>query len=124
MVVSQSVRVSSGIRCTQVGYPRANREEGVLHAVSADRVAGLAGLAVAKAEDKEVSEAEVGIGGVIEGCGDQKSHQCAKMRSRAVVVLLVCAVRAMCSAARRSRRKAARAAGGAVSRVRAADMSG
>ena len=72
MVVSRLVRVAAGIRCTQVGYPRANREEGILHAVSSDRVAGLAGLAVAEAKDEEVGEAEVGIGGVIEGCGDPK----------------------------------------------------
>ena len=72
MVVAGSVRVAAGIRCTQVGYPRANREEGVLHAVSADRVAGLSGLAEAEAEDEEVGEAEVRVGGVTEGWGDPK----------------------------------------------------
>ena len=72
MVVAGSVRVAAGIRCTQVGYPRANREEGVLHASSADRVAGLAGLAVPGAEDEEVGETEVGVCRVTEGCGDAK----------------------------------------------------
>ena len=72
MVVSGSVRVAAGIRCTQVGYPRANREEGFPHAVSSDRVAGLAGLAVAEAEDEDVGQPELGVGGVTEGCGDAK----------------------------------------------------
>ena len=51
----------TGIWLTQVGYPLAHCQEGVLYCVSLDRFAGLAGLAVAVGEDEEVPVADLGF---------------------------------------------------------------
>ena len=62
----------SWIGCTHVGEPRADGNEGLVHCISTDRLAGLAGLSVAETEDEEVTEALVGVVDVMEGTGDPK----------------------------------------------------
>jgi len=52
----------TGIWLTQVGYPLAHCQEGVLYCVSLDRFAGLAGLAVAVGKDEEVADLGFRVG--------------------------------------------------------------
>ena len=68
MLVSVS-KWETGIWLTQVGYPLAHCQEGVLYCVSLDRFAGLAGLAVAVGKDKEVADLGFGVGNRTEAWG-------------------------------------------------------
>ena len=48
----------AGIDSTQVGDPRGHSRDGRIHGISSDRFVGLAGFAVAEAEDEKVGDLE------------------------------------------------------------------
>ena len=70
MVLFTSWRDEAGILSTQVGDPRAHRQEGCAHAASFDGLSGAAVSAVSHCEDEDVAEFRFWFTHFPEGWGD------------------------------------------------------
>ena len=69
MIPLGSRSLFSWIWLTQFGDPLAHCQEGVLHSISSDRLAGLAGFAEAEPKDEEVGELVLLARDITEGWG-------------------------------------------------------